>query len=301
MLKPTTKYPIIDWEIYSKGARKYWKIIRVGNHTEVYQFFDDMLKLFDREELVKLTPSEIDDIIYVELPSPTDDPAGYKVPFLAETFLDEEGYPHYRRRDNKLSFHLPNQNTITLRDSKNLPALLQREGIDVKMFTDWFELNKHDPAARTHTYADIPKHYVWHEQKKLWLPRKQRKCIDIIVYSIPASGERYYLRMLLNVVRGVTGFEHLMTVNHRLYATFKEVCFAYGLLNDDREWTKALSEASLWALGPQLHDIFITMLLFCDVARPLKLWETNWQALSENILHKKWKLYKYPELQLMDE
>ncbi|GJW53521.1 ATP-dependent DNA helicase PIF1-like protein [Tanacetum coccineum] len=92
-----------------------------------------------------------------------------------------------------------------------------------------------------------------------------------------------------------------MTVNHRLYATFKEVCFAYGLLNDDREWTKALSEASLWALGPQLRDIFITMLLFCNGAKPLKLWETNWQALSEDILHKKQKLYKYPELQLADE
>ncbi|GKD16236.1 hypothetical protein Tco_1205394 [Tanacetum coccineum] len=48
------KYPIIDWEIYTEGARKYWKIIRVGNHTEVYQFFDDMLKAFDREDLVKL-------------------------------------------------------------------------------------------------------------------------------------------------------------------------------------------------------------------------------------------------------
>ncbi|GJU85659.1 hypothetical protein Tco_1293205 [Tanacetum coccineum] len=29
-----TKYLIIDWEIYTEGARKYWKIIRVGNHTE---------------------------------------------------------------------------------------------------------------------------------------------------------------------------------------------------------------------------------------------------------------------------
>ncbi|GKA69294.1 hypothetical protein Tco_0775358 [Tanacetum coccineum] len=49
-----TKYPIIDWEIYTEGAMKYWKIIRVENHTEVYQFFDDMLKAFDREYLVKL-------------------------------------------------------------------------------------------------------------------------------------------------------------------------------------------------------------------------------------------------------
>ncbi|GKE70514.1 DNA helicase PIF1, ATP-dependent [Tanacetum coccineum] len=72
------------------------------------------------------TPSKIDDIILAELSSPTDDPDGYKAvtdymlhgpygkdarniactsdgkcskhvpkPFLAETFLDEEGYPHY--------------------------------------------------------------------------------------------------------------------------------------------------------------------------------------------------------------
>ncbi|GJT45641.1 hypothetical protein Tco_0954356 [Tanacetum coccineum] len=33
---------------------KYWKIIRVGNHTEVYHFFDDMLKSFDKDDLVLL-------------------------------------------------------------------------------------------------------------------------------------------------------------------------------------------------------------------------------------------------------
>ncbi|GJR78084.1 hypothetical protein Tco_0148869 [Tanacetum coccineum] len=49
-----TKYPIIDWEIYTKGTRKYWKIIRVRNHTEVHHFFDDMLKAFDRDDLVML-------------------------------------------------------------------------------------------------------------------------------------------------------------------------------------------------------------------------------------------------------
>nr|GEV93342.1 hypothetical protein [Tanacetum cinerariifolium] len=48
------KYPIIDWEIYYEGQRKYWKIIGVGNHTEVYQIFDDSLKKFDREDLDRL-------------------------------------------------------------------------------------------------------------------------------------------------------------------------------------------------------------------------------------------------------
>nr|GEW15396.1 hypothetical protein [Tanacetum cinerariifolium] len=49
-----TKYPIIDWEIYIEDTRKYWKIIRVVNHTKVYQFFDDMLKVFDKDDLVQL-------------------------------------------------------------------------------------------------------------------------------------------------------------------------------------------------------------------------------------------------------
>nr|GEY92010.1 hypothetical protein [Tanacetum cinerariifolium] len=34
--------------------KDYWKIIRLGGHTAVYQFFVDMLKLFDREDLHQL-------------------------------------------------------------------------------------------------------------------------------------------------------------------------------------------------------------------------------------------------------
>ncbi|GJU47752.1 hypothetical protein Tco_1217307 [Tanacetum coccineum] len=67
----------------------------------------------------------------------------------------------------QLSFHLPNQKAITLRDSEKLPALLRKEGIDVTIFTNWFELNKRDPTTRAHTYAEIPEHYVWHEKDKL--------------------------------------------------------------------------------------------------------------------------------------
>nr|GEX33597.1 hypothetical protein [Tanacetum cinerariifolium] len=48
------KYPILDWEIHTEGSRTYWKIIRVGGITEAYQSFKDMLKGFDKEELVAL-------------------------------------------------------------------------------------------------------------------------------------------------------------------------------------------------------------------------------------------------------
>ncbi|GJV00928.1 hypothetical protein Tco_1330198 [Tanacetum coccineum] len=48
------KYPIIDWEVHSEDTMRSYKIIRVGNHTEVYQVFEDMLKIFDRDDLDKL-------------------------------------------------------------------------------------------------------------------------------------------------------------------------------------------------------------------------------------------------------
>ncbi|GJX23283.1 hypothetical protein Tco_0227728 [Tanacetum coccineum] len=63
----------------------------------------------------------------------------------------------------ELNFYLEDQHAITLRDSQNLLALLNREDIKITMFTEWFELNKHDPTAKELTYAEIPKYYVWHE------------------------------------------------------------------------------------------------------------------------------------------
>nr|GEW43673.1 hypothetical protein [Tanacetum cinerariifolium] len=48
------KHPIIDWEIHTKRERSYWKIIRLGGSTASYQFFVDMLKHFDREDLNQL-------------------------------------------------------------------------------------------------------------------------------------------------------------------------------------------------------------------------------------------------------
>ena len=201
----------------------------------------------------------------------------------------------------KLIFHLPEQQTITLRDSQNLPELLGRESIKYTMFTDWFELNKRDPNARGLTYAQIPTRYVWHDQTKIWKERKQRSCIGHIIYCHPASGERYYLRMLLNVVKGVESFTEIRTYNDTVYATFKEACSARGLISDDKEWTQAILEASFWATGTQLRNLFVTILLFCELNSPRRLWDQTWEAISEDILYKKRKQFMYPALELTEE
>ena len=65
--------------------------------------------------------------------------------------------------------------------------------------------------------------------------QKRGNTIGRMYFVHPRAGEKYYLRMLLNIVPGATSFGHLRTVDNITYHTFKDACNALGLLQDDRE------------------------------------------------------------------
>nr|GEY60825.1 hypothetical protein [Tanacetum cinerariifolium] len=48
------KHPIIDWKLHTEGQRGYWKITRLRGSSASYQFFMDLLKHLDREDLNQL-------------------------------------------------------------------------------------------------------------------------------------------------------------------------------------------------------------------------------------------------------
>nr|GEX06541.1 hypothetical protein [Tanacetum cinerariifolium] len=48
------KHLIIDWKVHTEGKRSYWKITRLGGSSASYQFFINMLKHLDREDLNQL-------------------------------------------------------------------------------------------------------------------------------------------------------------------------------------------------------------------------------------------------------
>nr|GFD38302.1 hypothetical protein [Tanacetum cinerariifolium] len=48
------KHPIIDWKFHSEGERSYWQSIRLGGSSASYQFFVDLLRQLDREDLNQL-------------------------------------------------------------------------------------------------------------------------------------------------------------------------------------------------------------------------------------------------------
>ncbi len=74
--------------------------------------------------------------------------------------------------------------------------------------------------------------------------RKRGFAIGRMYYAHPTSGEHYYLRMLLNYVKGATSYEHLRIVDGTEHNTFKYACITMGLLEDDNEWHQALEEAA---------------------------------------------------------
>nr|GFC78079.1 hypothetical protein [Tanacetum cinerariifolium] len=48
------KHPIIDWKVHTEGQRSYWQIIRLRGSSACYQFFVDLLKQLDKEDLNQL-------------------------------------------------------------------------------------------------------------------------------------------------------------------------------------------------------------------------------------------------------
>ena len=65
--------------------------------------------------------------------------------------------------------------------------------------------------------------------------------------------------------------------NGQRYETFKEVCYELGLLADDQEWQKVLEESAATKMCPQIRELYVTILMFCQPSNP--------KALFEEFLH----------------
>ena len=173
--------------------------------------------------------------------------------------------------------------------------------LDKTMFTKWMEANKIYPEARHLTYADFPTQWVWHQKQKMWKLRERGRAIGRINFVHPAAGELYFLRLLLNVIKGATSFVDLKTVNGVAHPSFQSASRALGLLGDDREWDHALEQASLWATGHELRQLFVTLIIFCEVQNPMALWERHWMLFSEDIQYNYDRAFRNNHCSLTEE
>ncbi|KAF9598937.1 hypothetical protein IFM89_033135 [Coptis chinensis] len=76
---------------------------------------------------------------------------------------------------------------------------------------------------------------------------------------------------------------------------------AYGLLEDDSEWNDAMKQASEWANPASLEELFVTLILLCEVTSPEILFENHQKSLGEDILFRYRKTNHNQSLQLSDD
>jgi PIF1-like helicase/Helicase len=186
----------------------------------------------------------------------------------------------------RLSVHLPMENVIIYDENRPLYDIMSNENVHKTMLTAWFDLNKKNEEARGLTYSQLPTKFVWQSDNKCWTPRKMGNRIGRITYVHPSAGERYYLRLLLNTIKGPMNFDEVKTVALVTYSTFREACQVIGLLGDDKEWDNALTEAAGWCSSGQLRSLFVDILLFCEVNNPFKLFSQHEATFSDDICHK---------------
>lgn len=153
----------------------------------------------------------------------------------------------------KLIIHLKYEQNVVFEESASPECVISRIAVHRTMFTEWMETNKRRHEARELTYVQFPTMFVWNTSNKIWTERKRGSTIGRIVNIHPSAGEKYYMRILLNHVKGAKSYEDIRTVGTVTYQTYKEACFARGLLDGDKEWHEALNEASYWATSIQLR------------------------------------------------
>ncbi|KAI2514302.1 helicase [Fragilaria crotonensis] len=189
----------------------------------------------------------------------------------------------------RLMYHLPNQQSVVFQEDETVDQVLARGAPHIQLLA-WFELNQNDQYACQFLYHDIPQHYRWDNAGKCWVrrsPNHQQKfpTVSRLYSASPSSGERYFLRRMLTVVKGATSFQALRTVDGELCPTFQDACRTLGLLDDDTEWHRAMQEATQIVSACRLRRLFAIILFNCDVSDPRSLYQSYWAAMSEDFAH----------------
>ncbi|KAI3801999.1 hypothetical protein L1987_30120 [Smallanthus sonchifolius] len=209
---------------------------------------------------------------------------------------------HYRTPSvMRLPFHLPGQQQVVYCEDDDLDSVLNKPTVASSMFLSWMKCNETYEHGRDLTYVEFPTQFVWKLKDRCWEPRRRGFSVGRIHSVSPLLGEAYFLRILLNKVKGPKSFEDILTVNGIQYPTFRDACYALDILDDDKEYIEAIEEASHSGSGYYLRALFATMLTSNSLSRPDFVWQNTWEYLSDGILYKQRLLLKSPDLTLNED
>ena len=199
------------------------------------------------------------------------------------SFTLSEMHPHVI----SLQLHLPNNHLVTFQATDDLSNVIDNSLVAKSMLTEFFQTNAKDVKARSLLYREFPEHFVWNKGQKKWAHRKKCCVIGRIITVHPAEGERYFLRLLLNHIRGATSFNDLKTVNGVFVPTFREAALLHGLLEGDDNYDLCIEEAVSYRMPFELRRLFATILALCTIQDPKFLWEKFKESMWEDYVRKK--------------
>ncbi|XP_023641963.1 uncharacterized protein LOC111831563 [Capsella rubella] len=207
----------------------------------------------------------------------------------------------------KLSFHDEGKQPAYYDENEDIEEVLERVANQDSMFMAWLTLNRIDAVgkdgkrARDCTYAEIPAYFTWDGKNKQWKKRKRGFSLGRIHYVPRKLEDVYFLRVLINIVKGPTSYDDIKTYNGVVYKSYKEACFARGIISDDQFWIDSIIDASQWCFADYLRNFFAMLILSDSLYRPEHVWEESWKLLSEDIEHRKRDEYNNPDLTLTDQ
>jgi hypothetical protein len=202
----------------------------------------------------------------------------------------------------RLAVHLPEEQTVYITGGDVQRALNNSK----TTLTEWFRFNHErtveyerdlrdnpeavPPPCLSVLYPDFGETHTWNKSKKEWRPRLGRNRPPVGRLYSASHGERFCLRTLLYHVAGATSFEQLRTTGYgtpeaQVWPTFREACVERGLLQDNAESDRTMSEAVSFAMGRQLRELYAILLAYNNVPQPKELWDKYQEHLVEDILH----------------
>ncbi|GKB30667.1 ATP-dependent DNA helicase PIF1-like protein [Tanacetum coccineum] len=158
--------------------------------------------LIMRPEDKLANPDHYEKVVCAKIPDPNKHPELHQL-VLKHTIHDPCGHlntqcPCMKGEPKKCHWHYPRQFQETMQQGyDSYPLYRWRDnGIEI------------DTNARQYLYKDIPKYYTWNKSKCKWNRQKIGKMRGRMVSANP-EGEQFYLRVLLQHVKGPTGFDYL--------------------------------------------------------------------------------------------
>ena len=184
-----------------------------------------------------------------------------------------------------LALHLPGQQPVYFSEQENLDRVRARIEESMTTLMAFFAYNEQNEDGREYLYHEFPEYFVYKGKIEGWQKRQRGRAVGRMYSASPFMGERYYLRLLLTVVRGPRSFEHIRTVDGIVYPTFKEACLALRLLEDDGEWVALFREGAEFMTGRALRHLFALALQHTTMTNPLAIWEMFGRSMCDDIPH----------------